>query len=48
MKAGGDIPGVIVETGRFHSLEATDEIGVVFGVKAGIYTPLEKSDIIKV
>ena len=46
MKAGSDTPGVVVEIGRFHSLEATDEMGVVCGVKAGKYTPMHSNDII--
>lgn len=46
MKAGSDTPGVVVEIGRFHSLEATDEMGVVCGVKAGKYSPMQSNDII--
>lgn len=46
MKAGSDIPGVVVEKGRFHSLEATDEMGVVCGVKAGKYFPMQSNDIL--
>lgn len=46
MKAGSDIPGVVVEKGRFHSLEATDEMGVVCGMKAGKYLPMQSNDII--
>lgn len=44
--AGSEMPGLVVEKGKFHSLEATGEMGVVFGVKAGKYSPLGKSDII--
>ena len=39
LAAGSEIPGVVVEIGRFHSLEATDEMGVVCGMKAGKYLP---------
>lgn len=46
MKAGTDIPGVVVEKGRFHSLEATDEMGVVCEMKAGKYLPMQSNDII--
>lgn len=35
MKIGSDTPGVIVARGDFHSLEATDEVGVICSVKAG-------------
>lgn len=34
MRAGSDIPGVRIEQGRYHSLEATDEMGVIFEAKA--------------
>lgn len=47
MKAGSDTPGVVVEIGRFHSLEATDEMGVVLTTKAGSYRPLLPKDIYK-
>ena len=39
MRAGSDIPGVRVEQGRYHSLEATDEMGVIFEAKAHKYNP---------
>ena len=34
MKAGSNIPGVCIKQGRDHSLEATDETGVIFEAKA--------------
>lgn len=34
MTAGSDCPGVLVEQGRYHSLEATNEMGVIFEAKA--------------
>lgn len=37
MKAGGETPGVWIEQGRYHSLEATDEMGVIFEAKAHRY-----------
>ena len=46
LAAGSEIPGVVVEKGRFHSLEATDEMGVVCGMKAGKYFPMQSNDII--
>ena len=46
LAAGSEIPGVVVEIGRFHSLEATDEMGVVCGMKAGKYFPMQSNDII--
>lgn len=39
MKAGSDTPGVWIEQGRYHSLEATDEMGVIFETKAHKYNP---------
>lgn len=47
IKAGSTMPGVVVETGRYHSLESTDEIGVVCGFKSGNYEPMADCDIIK-
>lgn len=47
MKAGSDTPGVVVEIGRFHSLEATDEMGVVLTTKSGSYRPLLPKEIYK-
>ena len=44
LAAGSEIPGVVVEKGRFHSLEATDEMGVVCVVKAGHYRPMQTED----
>ena len=37
MKAGSETPGVWIEQGRYHSLEATGEMGVVFEAKAHRY-----------
>lgn len=39
MKAGSDTPGVWIEQGCYHSLEATDEMGVIFEAKAHRYNP---------
>lgn len=37
MVAGSEIPGVWIEQGQYHSLEATDEMGGIFEVKAHRY-----------
>lgn len=47
LATGSDIPGVVVEKGRFHSLEATEELGVVCGMKAGHYEIVKEEDIIE-
>lgn len=47
MEAGSDTPGVVVEKGRFHSLEATDKLGVVCSVKAGHFEKMKEEDIIE-
>lgn len=39
MKTGSETPGVWIEQERYHSLEATDEMGVVFEAKAHRYIP---------
>lgn len=39
MKAGSETPGVWIEQEHYHSLEATDEMGVVFEAKAHRYIP---------
>ena len=48
MTAGSDCPGVVVEQGRYHSLEATDEMGVIFEVKAHKYHPFKPEDILNI
>ena len=37
MVAGSEIPGVWIEQGQYHSLEATDEMGGIFEAKAHRY-----------
>lgn len=46
MTAGSDCPGVVVEQGRYHSLEATNEMGVIFEAKAHRYHPFKTEDIL--
>ena len=48
MVAGSEMPGVVVEIGRYHSLEATDEIGVICSAKAGMYKPIQVEDVINI
>lgn len=44
LTAGGDLCGIQVPQGQFHSLEACDSLGVVAGFKAGKYAPLDEVD----
>ena len=46
MTAGRDCHGVVVEQGRYHSLEANDEMGVIFETKAHKYHPFKTEDIL--
>lgn len=46
MTAGSDCPGVAVEQGRYHSLEATNEMGVIMEAKAHVYHPLQTEEIL--
>lgn len=45
MTAGSDCQGV-VEQGRYHSLEATNEMGVIMEAKAHKYHPFKTEDIL--
>ena len=47
MKAGSNCPGVVVEQGRFHSLEATNEMGVIIETKAYKYDPFKTEEYMK-
>lgn len=47
IEIGSHTPGVIVEMGRYHSFEATDEQEVACGVKTGCFQPIKDEDIIK-
>jgi len=44
LQAGDDIPGIVIEKNQFHSLETTNEMGVVLSVKSGNYTPLKEDE----
>lgn len=46
MTAGSDCPGVVVEQGRYHSLEASREFGVIMEAKAHKYHPFKTEDIL--
>lgn len=46
MTAGSNCPGVVVEQGRYHSLEATNEIGVIMEAKSHRYHPFKTEDIL--
>ena len=46
IEAGGETPGVVVEIGQYHSLEASSELGVVCCAKAGHFRPMQQEDII--
>lgn len=39
MTAGSECPGVVVEQGRYHRLEASDAMSVIVESKAGKYNP---------
>ena len=46
MTAGSDCPGVVVEQGRYHSLEANGELGGIMEAKAHKYHPFKTEDIL--
>ena len=46
MTAGSNCPGMVVEQGRYHSLEATNEMGVIMEAKAHKYHPFKTEDIL--
>ena len=39
LTTGGDMPGVWIPAGTYHSLEATDCMSVIVEAKAGKYDP---------
>lgn len=47
MKAGSNISGVCIKQGRYHSLEATDEMGVIFEAKAHRFEQRNTEDVLK-
>lgn len=47
MTAGSDCPEVVVEQGRYHSLEATNELGVIVEAKAHKYDPQKTEQYLK-
>lgn len=48
MTAGSNCPGVVVEQGRYHSLEANGELGVIMEAKAYKYHPFKTEDILNI
>ena len=44
--AGSDCLGVVVEQGRYHSLEATNDKGVIIEAQAHRYHPFKTEDIL--
>ena len=44
IKAASDTPCVWIEQGRYHSLEATNDKGVIFEAKAHRYEP-DKTEV---
>ena len=40
LTAGGEVPGLVIPTGVYHSLEATDAMSVIVEAKAGKYDPV--------
>lgn len=47
MKAGSDCPGVVVEQGRYHSLESSNEWSVIIEAKAHKYDPQKTEEYLK-
>lgn len=47
MTAGSDCLGVVMEQWPYHSLEATDEMGVIFEAKVHKYHPFKTEDILE-
>lgn len=46
LKAGGDLLGLQIPAGQFHSLEAMDEMSVIIEFKAGKFEPTKTEDIL--
>ena len=40
LTAGGEVPGLVIPMGVYHSLEATDAMSVIGEAKAGKYDPV--------
>ncbi len=48
LTAGSNLPGIIIERNTYHSLEATNETGVVLSTKAGHFSPMSLNDLLQV
>ena len=46
LTAGGEVPGLVIPMGVYHSLEATDAMSVVVEVKAGKYDPVNTEEFL--
>ena len=46
LTAGGEVPGLVIPMGVYHSLEATDVMSVVVEVKAGKYDPVKTEEFL--
>lgn len=47
MTAGSECPGVVVEQGRYHRLEAADAMSVIVECKAGKYNPVTTEELLQ-
>lgn len=47
LTAGGNLSGLIIEQNTYHSLEATEKMGVVISTKAGSFKPMNPDDILQ-
>ena len=46
LTAGGEVPGLVIPTGVYHSLEATDAMSVIVEAKAGKYDPVKTEEFL--
>lgn len=46
LTAGGEVLGLVIPMGVYHSLEATDVMSVVVEVKAGKYDPVKTEEFL--
>lgn len=45
---GSDVPGIVVEKGRWHRLESLESGTVILECKEGPFVPLDEKDIVKI
>ena len=46
LTAGGEVPGLVIPTAVYHSLEATDAMSVIVEAKAGKYDPVKTEEFL--